>query len=88
MKSHSVEQRITLSYLDLVLKVGLSYFQKNCFIYFTESLLQVMKNASYFILKAPFVLKIFKLLSWHFGHVAKLIHEQDQVNLKFMSQPG
>ena len=40
-----------------------------------------MKNASYFILKAPFVLKIFKFLSWFFGHVKKA--------LKFMtSQPG
>ena len=28
-----------------------------------------MKNASYFILKALFILKKFKFLSWHFGHV-------------------
>ena len=28
-----------------------------------------MKNAFYFILKAIFVLKIFKFLSWYFGHV-------------------
>ena len=29
----------------------------------------MMENAFYFILKALFVLKIFKSLSWHFGHV-------------------
>ena len=31
----------------------------------------MMKNAFYFILKAPFVLKVFKLLYWIFGHVDK-----------------
>ena len=34
-----------------------------------ESSLKIMKNAFYFMLKALFVLKIFKLLSWLFGHV-------------------
>ena len=29
------------------------------------------KNAFYFILKAFFVIKIFKFLSWLFGHVEK-----------------
>ena len=28
-----------------------------------------MKNAFYFTLKAPFVLKIFKYLTWLFDHV-------------------
>ena len=36
-----------------------------------ESPLKIMKNAFYFSLKAPFVLKIFKLLSLLFGHVEK-----------------
>ena len=31
----------------------------------------MMKNAFYFILKAFFILKIFKFLSWLFGHVEK-----------------
>ena len=31
----------------------------------------MMKNAFYFILKALFVPKIFKFLSWLFGHVEK-----------------
>ena len=34
--------------------------KKNCFIYFNESPLKMMKNAFYFILKVFFVLKIIK----------------------------
>ena len=45
--------------------------KKNCVIYFIESPLKMMKNAFYFILKALFVLKIFELLSWLFGHLGK-----------------
>ena len=37
--------------------------KKMCFFCFIESPLKMMKNAFYFILKAPFVLKIFKFLS-------------------------
>ena len=37
----------------------------------TESPLEMMKKVFYFTLKALFVLKIFKFLSWHFGHVEK-----------------
>ena len=37
----------------------------------TESTLKMMKNAFYLTLKALFVLKIFKFLSWFFGHVEK-----------------
>ena len=37
----------------------------------TESPLKMMKNASYFTLKALFVFKIFKYLSWLFDHVEK-----------------
>ena len=53
-----------------VLKVGLSpsnFF----FICFKDSILRMMKNAFYFILKGLFVLKIFKFLSWLFTHVEK-----------------
>ena len=49
-----------------------SYFLKNCVICFTESPLKIMKNVFYFILKALFVLKIIKFLSWLFGHVGKM----------------
>ena len=54
----------------------------------TEGHLKMMKNTFYFISNALFVLKIFKLLSWLFGHVTKLLGKKDQVNFKFMtSQP-
>ena len=52
-------------------KVGLSPSKKNYVICFIESPLKKMKNAFYFIVKAYFVLKIFKFLSWIFGHVEK-----------------
>ena len=41
------------------LKVGLLSSKKNCVICFIESLLKMMKNAFYLILKAYFILKIF-----------------------------
>ena len=37
----------------------------------TETPLKMMKNVFYFTLKALFVLKIFKFLSWLFGHLEK-----------------
>ena len=40
-----------------------SHRPKNCVICFIESSLKMMKNAFNFILKAHFVLKIFKFLS-------------------------
>ena len=46
--------------------------KKNCFICFNDSLSKMMKNAFHFILKALFILKIFKFLSWLFGHVEKM----------------
>ena len=48
----------------------------------TESPLKMMKNAFYFTSKAHFVLKIFKLLSWHFDHVSKRLDWNDTVNFK------
>ena len=52
-------------------KVGLSPSKKNCVVYFIESPLKMMKNTFYFILKALFILKIFKFLLSLFGHVEK-----------------
>ena len=43
----------------------------NFVICFKDSPLKIMKNAFYFTLKALFVFKIFKFLSWFFGHVEK-----------------
>ena len=53
------------------LKVRPSPSQTICAIYFIESHLKATKNAFYFILKALFVLKIFKFLSCLFGHEEK-----------------
>ena len=47
-----------------------------------ESPLKMMKNAFYFTLKARFVLKIFKLLSWLFDHVEKRLDLKDKVNFQ------
>ena len=46
-------------------KIGLSP-SKNIFLFAS-----MMKNAFYFILIALFILKIFKFLSWLFGHLGK-----------------
>ena len=42
----------------------------------------MMKKAFYFTSKAPFVLKIFKFLSWLFGHVAKRLDKKDKLSFK------
>ena len=55
-----VDIHIFIRTFTVHLKVGLSPFKKNCFICFNENLLQMMKNAFDFILKALFVHKIFK----------------------------
>ena len=54
---------------QMTFKVGISPSKKSCVIYFIESTFTIIKNALYFILEALFVLKIFKFLSWLFGHV-------------------
>ena len=54
------------------LKVGLSPSKKNYVICFIESPLKMIKNAFCFILKPPFVLKIFKFSSQLFGHAEKM----------------
>ena len=42
----------------------------------------MIKNGFYFTLKALFVLKIFKFLSWIFVHVEQLFDWKDKVNFK------
>ena len=54
-----------------LLKAGLSSSKKIRFISLSESPSKMMKNAFYFILKALFVPKILKCLSWLLGHVEK-----------------
>ena len=51
-----------------------SQLPKNFFIICVpENLLKMLKNAFYFILKTLFILKIFKFLSWLFGHTEKTV---------------
>ena len=56
---------------DNDIQVGLSPSKKSCVICLITNPLKMMKIAIYFILKALFVLKIFKFLSQLFGHVGK-----------------
>ena len=48
----------------------------------TESPLKMTNNVFDFALKALFVLKIFKFLSWLFGHVEKWLYRKVKVNYK------
>ena len=66
-----------------IFKVGLSPSKKNCVICFIEIPLKMIKNAFYLTSGALFVLKIFKFLSWPFGHVAERLDKKDKVNSKF-----
>ena len=45
----------------------------------------MMKNAFYFTLKALFILKIFKFLSWLFGHVEERLDYEEKVNFEMYS---
>ena len=51
-----------VTFTEEILKVGLSPSKRIYVIYFIDSPLKLMKNTFYFILKALFVLKIFKFL--------------------------
>ena len=56
---------------SVIFKVELSPSKKFFVVCFNESPLKMMKNAFYFILKALFILKIFKFLSLLFDHLEK-----------------
>ena len=47
-----------------------------------ESPLKIMKNVFYFTVKSLFVIRIFKFLSWLFGHVEKRLDYKDKINFK------
>ena len=64
----SIKNPLRRYFLSFVLKTG-SHFLKHFFVSLVESPFKMMKSTFYFILKALFVLKIFKFLSWLFGHV-------------------
>ena len=67
--SWNIVARWSKYYLDF--KVALSPSKKNGVICLIERNIIMMKNVFYFVLNALFVLKIFKFLSRHFGHVEK-----------------
>ena len=77
---------ISIKFPDTESKVafsGLRHFSA------TESPLKKMKNAFYFTLKSFYVLKIFKFLSWLFGHVEKsLIRKIRLIPIFMTSQLG
>ena len=58
--------------------------KKLCCLLYWKSF-KMMKNALYFILKALFVLKIFKFLSWLFGHVKNGLIRKIRLISKFMT---
>ena len=47
----------------------------------TERRLKMVKKAFYFALKALLVLKIFKFLTWIFGHAEKRLHQRDNFKI-------
>ena len=71
-RGHS-ETRADLLSLVFILKVGLSPYKMFCYLLDWKSFKKRWKNAFYFILKALFVLNIFKILRWLFGHVRKTV---------------
>ena len=72
------------------IKVRLSPSKKNFIICFNDSSSKMTKNPFHFFWKAIFVLKIFKFLSFLFGHVEKTAWlETIRLILKLiMSKPG
>ena len=58
------------------------YLLKQLKLLATESLLKMMRNIFYFTLKALFVLKVFKFLSWHFWLCKKRLGKKATVNFK------
>ena len=67
---------------EALVKVGLSLSKKFAFIYFNESLLKVIKNVFYFMLKALFVLDILTFLSCFFGYIEKRLDKAATINFK------
>ena len=61
--------KVSLKISTYSFKVELLPSRKICIIWLIETPLKMIKNAFYLILKALSILKIFKFLSRHFGHV-------------------
>ena len=70
-------------------KVEVSPSKKNCFIFSNESLLQVMKSAFYYTVKALFALKILKFLVDVLAKQKNSLIRKIRLISQFMtSQPG
>ena len=65
-----------------LLSLTLTFQKKVFFICFNDSSSKMMKNAFYFILKALFLLTIFKFLSWLFERAEKTAWLRDKVNFE------
>ena len=70
-----------------IIKVRLSPFQNICFIFFHEGLSTIMKNAFYFILKALFILRVFKFLNFWSCRKNGLIRKISLISELMTSQP-
>ena len=66
-----ISKNITILFFTYPLESDSQLPKKKFIICFNDSHSKMMKNAFYLLLKALFVLKIFKFLSWLFGHVEK-----------------
>ena len=76
---HSVNRFVSKKELLTTFKVRLSPSKKIVFICFNKNPLKKMKNAFCFMLKAHFVIEIFKFLSWHFGYVEKWLDKKAKI---------
>ena len=75
--------------LFLIFKSSSHLPKKKCFIYFNGVPLKLMKNTFYFILKALFVLKIFKLvLTFQSLEIISLIRNIRLISKFMKSQSG
>ena len=72
----------------MFLKVGASHSKNVAVICFHESLVKMIKNAFYFILKALSVLNVFVFLSWLIGHVGMQLDKKAQINFKIFDDRG
>ena len=70
--------------LNLLVKSGCHLSKKNFFC-LNESCLKIIQNTFYFMLKALFILVLFKFLSWLHGYVKNGLKRIQRVFLRFMT---
>ena len=82
-KKQGLEKRFTINILKIVRDHVKDQFSGLRQFLATESALKMMKKDLCFTSKAIFVLKIFRFLSWLFGHIPEQLDKKDKVNFKF-----